>query len=82
MSILNILQLLSIDGVRKGGNENLEGVQEDKEVKKFYKKWKFWIIFIFIVLFLFGKFVVLQRDVLGLIFGIFCLKFFNYYFRA
>jgi len=50
MSILNILQLLSIDGVRKGGNENLEGVQEDKEVKKFYKKWKFWIIFIFIVL--------------------------------
>lgn len=47
---LNIYQFLSIDGVKEGGNENLEGVQEDKAVKRFYKKWKFWVISIFTIL--------------------------------
>lgn len=49
MNIMNILQLLSIDGVKDGGDENLEGVQEDKIVKKFYKNLKFWILMIFVI---------------------------------
>ena len=46
---MNILQLLSIDGVKDGGDENLEGVQEDKIVKKFYNNLKFWILMIFVI---------------------------------
>jgi hypothetical protein len=49
MNIMNILQLLSIDGVKDGGDENLEGVQEDEIVKKFYKNLKFWILMIFVI---------------------------------
>ena len=53
MNKLNFYQFLSIDGVKEGGAENLEGVQEDKVVKKFYKKWWFWVLVVIIVLILY-----------------------------
>lgn len=49
MNELNFYQLLSIDGVKEGGNENLEGVQEDKAVKRFYKKWWFWLLIVLVI---------------------------------
>ena len=50
MNFLNIFQLLSIDGVKEGGNENIDAVQEDKVVKKFYKKFWFWILIVILIL--------------------------------
>ena len=49
--LLNFYQLLSIDGVNEGGNENLNILNKDRFINKIYRNKLFWffaVVFIFL----------------------------------
>jgi len=50
-NILKYYQLLSIDGVKEGGSENLNEFKDEK-LNKVYTKWYFWIFILLIIGFL------------------------------
>ena len=51
LNFLFIYQLLSIDGVKDGGTENLEDFKKER-FGKFYTKWYFWLLILLIIAFL------------------------------